>query len=102
MAIVDTLTKHGFVCAFQRVRPDNFTYAGLEALYDYLDDYSEQAGHNIEFDPIAFCCEYTEYENLAEFHDNYDSEEYPDMESIGDSTIVIPIDGTDSFIIECF
>ena len=61
---------------------NNFTYNWLKALYDYLEQYEEATGSEIEFDMIALCCEYTEYENLAELQGNYsDIESFNDLEN---------------------
>ena len=86
---------------FETNRPDNFSDKGLQALWDMLEEYEDSAGEEIEFDPIALCCEYDEYENTEEFHGNYDKEEYPDIEAIQDNTMVWEF-GTESFIIQSF
>lgn len=47
---------------FKALDQDYYTYDGLEALLDYYDEIDE----NMEFDPIAICCDCTEYgENAA-------------------------------------
>ena len=38
--LVDTVTEYTFTEAFRQVRPENFSYEGLKALYQYLDDLS--------------------------------------------------------------
>ena len=55
----------------------------------------------MEFDPVALCCEYAEYDNIAEFWLDYDQEEYPDEEAIMNATFYCPIDDV-SFIIQQF
>ena len=45
---------------------NNFSYEGLKSLYNYLVDLEEDTGDNIEFDPVAICCEYSEYKNLED------------------------------------
>ena len=45
-------------------RKDQFTYDGLNLLFDYLEDYEEGTGQEIELDVIALCCDY--YEDTAE------------------------------------
>jgi hypothetical protein len=47
------------------------------------------------------CCEYTEYDNIAEFWLDYDQEKYPDEEAIMDATFYWAIDD-ESFIIQQF
>lgn len=41
-------------------RSDNFSYEGLEVLFDYLESYEEDTGEAMDLDVIALCCEYTE------------------------------------------
>ena len=79
---------------------NNFSYEGLVALFEYLEDYEQSTGTQIEFDPIALCVEYTEYEDLKDLQANYSDIE--SMEDLEDNTQVIKIDGTDRFIIQDF
>ena len=78
----------------------NFSYEGQTALFEYLEDYEESTGEEIDFDPIALCCEYTEYANIKDFRDEY-SDDYEDIEAIENDTQVIMIDN-ESFIIQSF
>jgi len=45
---------------FRMSREDNFSYAGKQALFDYLEEMSEDTGENYELDIIALCCEWQE------------------------------------------
>ena len=99
--MIDTISIYTFRRWFEDHRPNNFSYTGLTSLFEHLEQYEESTGEQIEFDPIALCCEYTEYDDLGEFHQNYDSETYPDKDSIMDYTQIIEV-GTDSFIIQNF
>ena len=86
--------------AFQNMnREDNFTYTGLSALFDYLEECEDSTGEELELDVIALCCDFTEYEDLAEFQNNYGAE-YETMDDI--DTTVIDVPGSDSFIIQNF
>ena len=96
--MIETVTRYTFQDRFKAIRPDNFTYEGLEALFLYLEENEDE---EYELDVIELCCEYTEYSDLEEFWEDYDKEEYPDMESIEDETLVLSV-GTDSFIIQEF
>jgi hypothetical protein len=40
---------------------NNFSYEGAKALMEHLEQLSEDIGENIDYDPIAFCCDYVEY-----------------------------------------
>ena len=105
--MIQTITKSEFSTAFHKAgRGNNFTYEGLIALYDYLEDYEDSTGEHIELDVIALCCEYIEYENLKEFENDY-GKEFSNIDkrfkySIEDNTTLIPIEGTDGFIIQQF
>jgi hypothetical protein len=99
--MIDTISIGRFKDWFKEYRPNNFSTVGLSSLFYYLEEYEESTGEQIEFDPIALCCEYTEYENIAEFHQNYDKETYPDKDSIMDYTQLIEV-GANSFIIQDF
>lgn len=61
MAIINTVYLHDFRQAFQDFnRTDNFSYEGLEVLFDYIEGLSEDIGEPIDLDVIALCCEYSE------------------------------------------
>ena len=96
-----TINFYEFSRWFEQHRPNNFSRVGLTALFDYLEEYEDSTGESIEFDPIALCGEYTEYDNIAEFQLDYGSEDYPDKDAIMDYTDVIPV-GIEGFIIRYF
>ena len=95
-----TINEYDFRRAFEQLRPDQFSYQGLGALFDYFEELEDGIGEEIELDVIGICCEYTEYEDLSEFQEDY-GEEYKTIEDIGDHTTVITVDD-DSFIIQQF
>ena len=66
----NTLNFHQFHDQFKSIRPDDFTYDGLRALFNYLEEYEEGTGEEIEFDAIALTCDYTEYD-IEDLLDNY-------------------------------
>ena len=100
------INEYDFERAFNECRPNNFSYKGLKALFDYLEEYEEATGQELELDVIAICCDFTEYEDLKEFQGEYYDEvqgyKYEDIEEIEEETIVIPIPDTDGFIIQQF
>ena len=69
-----TLSAYDFVDKMTAIRPDNFSRAGLFELFDYLNEVDD----NMEFDPIAICCEFTEYENLEAYQNDYGEDCEPD------------------------
>ena len=96
-----TISLYEFFRWFEMHRPNNFSYDGLNALYDMLTIYEEDTGEEIEYDPIAFCCQYTEYDNIAEFWLDYNQEDYPDEAAIMNVTSYWAF-GDESFIIRQF
>lgn len=66
-----TITRSTFVNEFRRMRPDNFSYEGLQALFDYFEQYEEDTGEEVEFDPVLVCCHYNEstWQEIAKDYD---------------------------------
>ena len=62
MAIVQSINSvHQFREAFRIAgRMEQFSYEGLEVLFDYLDWLSDDLCEPIELDVVALCCEYYE------------------------------------------
>ena len=62
-------------------RGEQFSYEGLEALYEYLIDLERDMGEEIILDVIALCCEFTEYESstlvdiASDFGEDFETEE---------------------------
>lgn len=81
--IKQTLTLSHFMDQFKATRPDNFSYEGLEALYNYYDDSYE----DVEFDPIALCCEWTEYDSIEDVQKDY--EDIETLDQLEDNTFVL-------------
>ena len=90
------INKTEFIEAFSKWHggdyKNNFSYEGLDAMYDYFDEIEEY-----ELDMVGICCNYSEYENLAEIQ-----EQYPNIETVEDLrelTEVIEIPNTERLII---
>lgn len=103
-----TINIHQFRDAFQAQRPNQFSYSALSALFDYLEEFEQDTGDEIEFDVVALCCEWSEYSsaiNAAEVYGWDFSSEDPDndfenerqenkaLEKLRDNTQVIQFDG---------
>lgn len=95
--IIQTLNQNQFVDNFLSVRPDNFSYEGLQTLFTSIEDCTEEMGEDFEFDPIAICCDFTEYDNLQAIIDAYDC--ITCEEDLHDHTTPIFIPNTDRIII---
>lgn len=62
---------------------NNFSYEGLEVLFDYLEQFEQDTGEEIELDPIALCCDYSEMDlqELLNYYDITDDELTDDNEA---------------------
>jgi len=65
-----TLTKDMFRFQMNQIRPDNFSYEGQNALFDHLEECEACIASEMEFDPIAICCDFTQC-SLREFKDAF-------------------------------
>lgn len=95
--IYEEVNQSHFISAFKSIRPDNFSYEGLKALYEYFDELSQD--QDIELDVIAICCDFTEYENFEEI-----KKDYSDISSIDElleQTTLIPV-GDQGYIVQGF
>ena len=62
------VTESIFRREFERIRPNQFSYEGLGALFEHLDF------EDIELDVIAICCDYVEYESIEDYNSDYDED----------------------------
>jgi hypothetical protein len=90
-------------------RYDSFGYDGLRVIFDYLEDYEDQTGEEIELDVIAICCDYNmmtiedivkEYRIDVSDVDADDVEEYV-LEYLNDHTMVLG-QCADGIVFQCF
>ena len=74
----ETINFYQFATQFQAIRPNSFSREGLIALWEYLEQSEEDMGEEMEFDVIALCCDFIEYDSLADYKQDYsdDVEDY--------------------------
>lgn len=66
-----------------------FTVKGAETIFNYLEELSDEPG-TIEFDPVAWCSEYSEYANLGEFNIDYNSDNpFDSWDQVAENATVI-------------
>ena len=82
MAIVKKLNVSQFRDAFKDMSRDHrYSYEGLGALFEWLEEMSEGIEEPIELDVVAICCEYVEAtteEIVEDYGDEFDCEIDPD------------------------
>lgn len=77
-----TVTESMFISQFEACgRKDNFSYAGLSALFEYCEGREQDIGEEWELDVIALCCDFTEsdIDTIANDH-NIDLSDCVDLE----------------------
>lgn len=99
--------RHAFIAAG---RENNFSWRGLEALFDYLEELSEDCGEDYELDVVALCCDWTEatWEEVArdyriDFEEDATEEEKIEVvrEYLSENTLSIDLDNGD-FVYQSF
>ena len=79
----------------------NWSQNGALALAEYLEEYEESTGEELEFDPVAIRCDFSEYASVIQAAARYTGEfagiSYTDeagaLEYLQDHTIVIEFYG---------
>jgi hypothetical protein len=106
LGMVQTINTHSFRDAFSKMgRKDQFSYEGLGALFELLEELNE--GRTYELDVIGLCCEFSEYEDHIELGKEYSNlfdDDEPSkeeiLETIGERTLVREFKG--GIIIQAF
>ena len=86
----NTITEYTFVTDMTS-EGYGFSRAGAMALFEYLESYEQDCDIEIEYDPVRFRCEFTEYSDLEEIQGVYDY--IADLEDLRYHTSVIEFDG---------
>jgi hypothetical protein len=104
-----TVNQSAFIDAFRtHDRYEQFGYAALSSLFDYLEQLEDDSGEEIELDVIALCCDYS-VDTVEDIASNYsidiegmDEDESRDavVEYLNDNTSVIDSD-CDGKILYC-
>ena len=95
----DTIQEYQFADEMSK-KQYGFSYEGSKALFEHLTQFEEGCDQELEFDPIAFRCEYNEYENLKEVKENY--QDIKSLDDLRNNTTVIEIPGTKRLIIQAY
>lgn len=107
MSIVKTITDDYYFWNWMKNSDsykNNFSLEGAKAVQAYFEELSDELGETIEFDPIAWCCEWAEYDSVKEaYQEHYgDDSDLPrsqrrtqktqQLEYFEDNTTVIELD----------
>lgn len=103
--IINTITADEFVQWLRKSDSykNSFSVNGAYALFEYLDNLSDELDESFEFDPIAWCCGYSEYDSFESFqsdtgyikdgvkYNGYDN--INSLDELKDYGVVIEFDG---------
>lgn len=90
-----TITENTFLNHWPESRKDQFSLNALRAMFQWYDELDQ----DLEFDPIAFCCEWSEYKNYSEAYEDLEGRDDDEMdeedcqEFFEDRATVIEFDG---------
>ena len=107
MALIKTLDVDWAARMLRLDEHGGWSYDGALAMANYLDDYSDDVGCDVEVDVVAIRCDYTEYDSALEAATEYgfvphdDEGEDGALEWLRDQTTVIEVDGG-HVIVEAF
>ena len=59
--MINTLTTNQAVTELLKDDNANWSYEGATALVEWIEDFEENQGEPIEFDPVGLRCEFSEY-----------------------------------------
>jgi len=96
--IIQELSTNEATLILMRDEYAAWTYHGAKALVEYLEELSDETGENLQLDPVALRCEFTEYLNFERIKDDYSDIET--IDDLYDRTIVIELEV--GFIIQQF
>ena len=95
----DTITQSQFVDEMSK-KDHGFSYDGSIALFEHLTQYEEDCDHELDFDPIAFRCDFSEYDNLKEVQENY--KDIETLEDLRNNTTVIEVPNSEKLILQAY
>tara|TARA_R110000765_G_C18424679_1_gene544733 strand:+ start:69 stop:368 length:300 start_codon:yes stop_codon:yes gene_type:complete len=96
--ITQHITEEQFINEFEAIRPNNFSIVGLCALYEWLENMSEDMDKPYELDVIAICCEFTEYDSLDAIQDYYG--DIMTIDDLNCNTLVIDLGDNGGYILQ--
>tara|TARA_R110002050_G_scaffold316_3_gene1955 strand:- start:959 stop:1264 length:306 start_codon:yes stop_codon:yes gene_type:complete len=101
MTLIDTTSKFDFMDRMLKIHDNGkneaYSIEGLEVLWNYYDEIENVK----EFYPAEISSEWTQYNNMEDFRDNYSDAMFYELDDIRDKTIVLIIDD-DSFLVSEF
>jgi hypothetical protein len=93
--MINTIKANEFINGIMSIRPNSFTADALSQMFDWFEQYEHDTGEQVEFDPIAICCDFSQ--STLEEVNSYYSKEFTSLGSciewLNDNTMVIATSG---------
>ena len=106
-----TISLYDFRDAFHQAgRSNQFSHDGLRVLFEYLEEYEDSTGSEVELDVIGLCCDFNEstFEEIARDY-GYNLEGEDDDEKrenlidwLSDRTLVCGVTNDGSIVYQAF
>ena len=102
--MIDTIIgRWEFVDKFLKIRPDNFSREALFVMFDFFEEIDPM----MEFDPIAICCDFQEFDNFKDLQSDWGVENLlsiniETIEDLKNHTILLKIPNSEKFVIQTF
>ena len=96
-----TVFKDDFIKMNREISPDSFSIWGLEALFNWFEQFEEDTGEEIEIDPVAIRCEWNECKNWDDFKRNW-GYNVTSMDELEETTTVVPTNYLGGFLFVAF
>lgn len=106
-----TINFYQFRDAFLRMRPANFSPDGLIVLFEYLEQWEQDTGEEVELDVIGLCCVFSEefWRDVAENYgidlkdvENEEDQQQAVMDYLYDNTNVCGITDDGNIVYQVF
>ena len=82
--IKETVNEYHFTSTLLKDEYARWTYGATKALFDYLEQLSEEMEQDIELDPVAIRCDWTEYDSAWDAMLQYQPEDMPTVDEVTD------------------
>lgn len=78
--IKETVNEYRFTDVLLKDEYASWSYGATKALYDYYEQLSDDMGEDIELDPVAIRCEWSEYDSAWDAMLQYQPDDMPTVD----------------------
>ena len=97
--MISTVTEWEFIDGMRKAV--DWDIETMRALFEWLESLEDDTGENIEFDPIALRCSWTEHDSVKAFNEDTTSA-FETVEDLSEHTQVIEVTGNNKILVQEF